>query len=102
VPQAEHQLYVKSHANYDPGEQRHRGYVWKSKEGDINPAQYRFGGLVRAPLAPHAMRVQRVHGPRCVECAPTIPQVEKGEINGVGKAMNPMLDEKVRDPGVAP
>ena len=25
----------------------------------------------------------------------TVPQVEKGEINGVGKAMNPMLDEKV-------
>ena len=25
----------------------------------------------------------------------TMPQVEKGEIDGVGKAMNPMLDEKV-------
>ena len=50
VPQPEHRLYVKSHANSDPGEQRRRGYSWKSKEGHIDPAMYRFGASVRGPF----------------------------------------------------
>jgi len=44
----EHALYVKSHANYDPGEQRSRGYNWSSKQGDINPQTYAFGGVTSA------------------------------------------------------
>jgi len=71
IPQQEHRLYVTSHANYDPGEQRRRGYSWKSKEGAIDPATYRFGA-----------------------------SVEEGEISGVSKAMNPMLDDKYKRPAV--
>jgi len=63
VPEAERQLYVKSHSNYDPGEQRHRGYSWVDKDGGIDPAQFRFGG-----------------------------NVKEGEKMGVAKAMNPALD----------
>jgi hypothetical protein len=71
VPEDERQMYMKSHSNYDPGEQRHRGYSWVDQEGKIEPANYRFGG-------------------RC----------EKGEINGVGKTMNPALDENYKRPPV--
>jgi len=71
IPGTEHQLYVTSHANYAPGEQRRRGYSWKDQEGQINPHLYRFGGTVN-----------------------------KGEINGVGKAMNPTLDDDYKRPSV--
>ena len=43
VPEEERQLYRKSHANYDPGEQRTRGYSWVDKGGAIDPTSYRFG-----------------------------------------------------------
>jgi len=71
VPQVEHALYVKSHANYDPGEQRRRGYSWQSKHGAIDPSLYRFGA-----------------------------NVQKGEMEGVAKAMNPSLDESYKRPAV--
>jgi len=71
VPQSEHRLYVKSHANYEPGEQRRRGYSWNSKDGQVDPAQYRFGAAVH-----------------------------KGEKLGVAKAYNPTLDEEYKRPAV--
>jgi len=61
---AEHALYVKSHSNFDPGEQRHRGYTWVDKKGSIDPATFSFGGNVKT-----------------------------NEIAGVAKAINPRLDE---------
>ena len=71
MPESERMLYVKSHANYDPGEQRHRGYSWVDKDGAIDPSTYRFGGAVK-----------------------------DGMLNGVGKAMNPELDEDYKRPPV--
>ena len=71
IPEAERQLYVKSHANYDPGEQRHRGYSWVDKDGDIDPSTFRFGGAVK-----------------------------DGEKAGVAKAMNPALDEDYKRPPI--
>jgi len=71
VPEAERQLYVKSHANYDPGEQRRRGYSWVDKEGPIDPALFRFGGAVK-----------------------------DGEKAGVAKAINPALDPSYKRPPV--
>lgn len=41
IPEAERMLYVKSHSNYDPGEQRHRGYSWVDKQGAIDPTTFR-------------------------------------------------------------
>ena len=58
-------MYVKSHANYEPGEQRHRGYNWVDKDGAIDPSTHRFGGKNKG-----------------------------GMINGVAKAFNPALDEE--------
>jgi len=58
-----HDLYVRSHANYDPGEQRHRGYHWVDKDGQINPHTFMFGGDVKAR-----------------------------EYEGVAKSINPKLD----------
>ena len=46
-PSSEHELYVKSHADYAPGEQRHRNYNWVDKHGDIDPARFNFGSDVR-------------------------------------------------------
>jgi len=71
MPESERQLYVKSHANYDPGEQRQRGYSWVDKEGPIDPATFRFGG-----------------------------RGEKGEVNGVAKMINPALDADYVRPSV--
>eukprot|EP00967_Tisochrysis_lutea_P018475 scaffold20937_cov33-Tisochrysis_lutea.AAC.1 len=56
----EHELYVKSHASYDPGEQRSRGYSWTSKDGPIDPRTYGFGAITT-----------------------------ERDVNGVGKAINP-------------
>jgi len=70
-PEAERMLYVKSHSNYDPGEQRHRGYSWVDKEGGIDPTTFRFGG-----------------------------NVNEGEKLGVAKAMCPSLDETYKRPPV--
>ncbi|GMH38274.1 hypothetical protein BSKO_06158 [Bryopsis sp. KO-2023] len=42
TPQA-HELYVRSHGAYAPGEQRTRGYDWK-KTG-VDPARYTFGAV---------------------------------------------------------
>ena len=64
VPESERQLYIKSHSNYNPGEQRTRGYNWTDKDGSIDPAMYRFGG-----------------------------RGKEGEKAGVAKAMNPWLDD---------
>lgn len=36
-----HEMYVRSHADYGPGEQRRRDYDWAS--AGINPDQHRFG-----------------------------------------------------------
>jgi hypothetical protein len=69
----EHSLYVKSHASYDPGEQRARGYTWSSKDGMIDPATYGFG----------AITVQR-------------------DVNGVGKAINPSRYGANADPTATP
>lgn len=71
IPEAERQLYVKSHANYDPGEQRRRGYSWVDKDGPIDPATFRFGGAVK-----------------------------DGEKLGVAKAINPALDPSYKRPPV--
>jgi len=71
TPESERQLYVKSHANYDPGEQRHRGYSWVAKDGSIDPSNYRFGG-----------------------------RTEGGDKNGVAKAINPALDESYKRPPI--
>jgi len=71
IPEAERQLYVKSHSNYDPGEQRHRSYTWVDKDGTIDPAGYRFGA-----------------------------NVKEGEKQGVAKAMNPALDETYVRPNI--
>ena len=71
IPEAERQLYVKSHSNYDPGEQRHRGYSWVDKDGAIDPSNFRFGGAVK-----------------------------DGEKMGVAKAMNPWLDDSYKRPPV--
>ena len=65
TPEEERQMYVKSHANYEPGEQRHRGYNWVDKDGAIDPSTHRFGGKNKG-----------------------------GMINGVAKAFNPALDEE--------
>lgn len=70
IPDAlEHSLYVKSHANYDPGEQRARGYTWSSKDGPIDPATYGFGAI-------------------------TVPR----DVNGVAKAINPSRHGLNADP----
>jgi len=45
----EHGLYVRSHANYAPGEQRHRDYVWRDKDGVIDPSRYAFGRSIHKP-----------------------------------------------------
>ena len=73
IPETERQLYVKSHANYDPGEQRHRGYSWSTdKNGNaLDPDTFRFGG-----------------------------DAKDGELNGVAKAMNPALDANYKRPPV--
>jgi len=71
IPEAERMLYVKSHANYDPGEQRHRGYSWVDKQGKIDPQTFRFGG-----------------------------NVHEGEKLGVAKAINPVLDDTYKRPPV--
>jgi hypothetical protein len=72
VPPEEKALYRKSHANFDPGEQKHRGYKWVDQSGTIDPATYTFGGIV---------------------C--------ERDVNGMGKAMNPALDERIpKDPVV--
>jgi hypothetical protein len=71
VPEEERQMYIKSHANYLPGEQRHRGYNWVDQEGMIDPAQYRFGGAVK-----------------------------EGEKAGVAKTFNPGLDPHWKRPDV--
>ena len=71
VPEDERQLYVKSHANYDPGEQRHRGYNWVNEKGPIDPALFRFG-----------------------------MKAKDGMLNGVGKAMNPALDDDYKRPAI--
>jgi hypothetical protein len=70
--EAAHPLYVASHGNYEPGEQRRRGYEWE-KTTIQDPAAFRFG------------------------------KTEKEEyINGVGKALNPAIDETLpHNPGVA-
>jgi len=60
---AEHQLYVKSHANYHPGEQRNRGYSWVDKNGGIDPSRFSFGADVKAR-----------------------------EIDGVAKSLNPLIE----------
>lgn len=69
-PENEAALYRKSHANYAPGEQRRRGYEWVDSKGAIDPAQYRFGGIVT-----------------------------ERDVDGMAKAMNPAKDERIpRDP----
>eukprot|EP00798_Chlamydomonas_sp_ICE-L_P007391 gene7391-517_t len=40
---AAHQLYVTSHADYQPGEQRRRNYNWEST--GANPEEHRFGAV---------------------------------------------------------
>ena len=71
APEAEAALYRTSHSHFAPGEQRHRGYSWVDGEGGgIDPAEYRFGGIVT-----------------------------ERDVNGMAKAMNPARDERVpRDP----
>jgi len=71
IPEAERQLYVKSHSNFDPGEQRRRGYSCVDKDGPIDPALFRFGGAVK-----------------------------DGEKAGVAKAINPALDPTYKRPPV--
>jgi len=67
IPPAEEKaLYRKSHANFDPGEQRARGYSWVDKRGGIDPATYRFGGIVT-----------------------------ERDVDGMAKAMNPAKDERI-------
>lgn len=39
--QATKELYVKTHGDYDPGQQRTRGYNWDSAK--IDPATHAFG-----------------------------------------------------------
>lgn len=63
----EHQQYVRSHANYDPGEQRNRGYTWVDQKGSIDPARFNFGSDVKAK-----------------------------EIEGVAKSLNPSLEGDAR------
>lgn len=58
-----HHLYVKSHASYLPGEQRHRNYDWTSS--GVDPAEHRFGALDK----------------------------QTGYRDGVKKALQPGLDE---------
>lgn len=36
-----HEKYLKSHADYNPGEQKRRGYDWNST--GIDPVKHRFG-----------------------------------------------------------
>jgi len=69
----EHQMYVRSHANFAPGEQRHRGYSWVDKNGQIDPARYSFGADVK---------------PR--------------ELNGVARTLNPSIDGQGREQLVVP
>jgi len=72
ISEEERALYIKSHANYDPGEQRRRGYSWVDEKGPIDPRSYSFGGIV----------------------------VER-DVNGMAKAMNPLIDERIpREPVV--
>jgi len=66
VPPEEKALYTKSHANYDPGEQKRRGYEWVDKHGQIDPARYSFGGIVT-----------------------------ERDVDGMAKAMNPAKDERI-------
>lgn len=40
---AAHDLYVKSHAAYAPGEQRTRGYQWDAT--GVDPTKHRFGAV---------------------------------------------------------
>jgi hypothetical protein len=55
-PEAERMLYVKSHSNYDPGEQRHRGYSWVDKEGGIDPTTFRYAAPAHTHTCRHALR----------------------------------------------
>jgi len=65
-------LYIKSHANFDPGEQKRRGYTWVDSKGAIDPHDYNFGGIV-----------------------------SERDVNGMAKAMNPLLDDRIpREPVV--
>ena len=59
-------LYLKSHSNFDPGEQKHRGYSWVDKHGPMDPAAYRFGGIVT-----------------------------ERDVDGMAKAMNPAKDDRI-------
>ncbi|KAL3914570.1 MAG: hypothetical protein SGPRY_007576 [Prymnesium sp.] len=70
VPKEEHALYIKSHANYAPGEQRRRGYTWKGSNGEIDPTHHRFGMSL------------------------------KGEVDGAGKALNPALSDDYKRPSI--
>jgi len=67
----EHDLYVRSHANYAPGEQRHRGYTWVDQGGKIDPGFYAFGADIKAR-----------------------------EIEGVAKSLNPKIDPNSVPPAV--
>lgn len=70
--EAAHPLYVASHGNFDPGEQRRRGYEWE-KTNIKDPAEFRFGKTEKEEY-----------------------------INGVGKALNPSSDETLpHNPGIA-
>jgi len=72
VPPEEKALYIKSHANFDPGEQKRRGYTWVDKHGEIDPHDFNFGGIV-----------------------------SERDVNGMAKAMNPKLDSRIpKDPVV--
>ena len=39
------QMYLKSHLDYDPGEQKKRPYNWP-----VNPTDYRFGKVEKNPV----------------------------------------------------
>ena len=71
VPESERQMYVKSHANYEPGEQRRRNYIWSDSKGPIDPATFRFGGTAK-----------------------------DGEKDGVAKTFNPALAPDYQRPAV--
>mmetsp|Transcript_6907 Transcript_6907/g.10703 ORF Transcript_6907/g.10703 Transcript_6907/m.10703 type:complete len:454 (-) Transcript_6907:128-1489(-) len=44
---AAHSMYIKTHGDYAPGQQRRRGYDWGGS--GIDPAAATFGGVDRAP-----------------------------------------------------
>ena len=68
-PRATHQMYLKSHHSFHPGEQRQRNYQWVDKHGQIDPRTYGFGKIVH-----------------------------ERQVDGVAKAFNPDLDPTIPKP----